>query len=220
MPDERVITHAEALRLIEEHMGDKVYLGILVATDPADDAVDPVDVISVIGRLDNPLAPKPPRLEGDKAIYSVGKGGPFPMFHLHPMSGTIHVRDNGVDFRVADTVSIRVAWRGSKEIGDWRPDPESIARLNRRIASASGARTPDRELPKTLHSCPRCGKDHEGITWQTFTLPMKRDGRTISSHWALCPDNGEPIIREVFAEIVSRNLVETHPPSDDDEPQD
>jgi hypothetical protein len=219
MLEGRVITHAEALRLIEEHMGDKVYLGILVAADPAEDAEDPVDVISVIGRLDNPLAPKPPRLEGDKALYSIG-GGLFPMFHLHPMTGTICPRDNGVDFRVAEGVSIRIAWRGSKEVGNWQPDPEALARLNRRVAAASGASTPQSDPPKTLHSCPRCGNDHESITWQTFTRPMKRDGSTISTHWALCPDSGEPIIREVaLGEIVSRSVVETSPPTDD-EPQD
>jgi enoyl-CoA hydratase len=47
---------------------------------------------------------------------------------------------------------------------------------------------------------------------------MKRDGRTISSHWALCPDSGEPIIREVvFGEIVSRRVEAS--PLTDDEPQ-
>jgi hypothetical protein len=231
MPNDGIITHAEALRLIDEQIGEKVYLALLVTPGDPEDPENPLPVFHMIAPLRNPLAPKPPRLEPDRGFYEIGKLH----FLFAPMTGTIHLRDNGVDFRVDEDVSIRIAWHGSKEVGDWRPDPKSLEMAKRRRDSSPGTRTseddvgaipsgagaPESQMPKPLHSCPRCGNDHESITWQTFTRPMKRDGSTISSHWALCPDSGEPIIREVvFGEIVSRSVVETHAPTDDDEPPD
>jgi hypothetical protein len=58
------ITHAEALDLIEEHIGEQVYMGFLVAgvDDRADD-IKPVQ--HLVGELENPLEPRPPRLEPD-----------------------------------------------------------------------------------------------------------------------------------------------------------
>lgn len=137
MSEERRITHAEALELIEEHMGEKVYFGFLVCSANPTDGSVPVE--HVIGELRNPLEPKPPRLEGEKALYRLGVGAGA-WFGLSPMIGTVHLRENGIGFRVAEGVTIRVAWRGSPEVGDWRPTAESLARLN-----ALGIRRPEHE---------------------------------------------------------------------------
>jgi hypothetical protein len=114
--DNIIITHAEALRLIEEHMGEKVYFGVLVARGD-DQGDDPIPVQHVVGELGNPLEPKPPRLNPDDALYRIG-GHMGDWFRLAPMIGSAHLRDNGIDFRPADGVAIRVAWRGSNEVGD------------------------------------------------------------------------------------------------------
>lgn len=49
---------------------------------------------------------------------------------LAAMQGTVYLRDNGIDWRVADTVLIRIAWRGSSEVGDWRPSSEALAKFH------------------------------------------------------------------------------------------
>lgn len=113
MSKDAVITHTEALRLIDEQIGKDVYVGFLVARTEPDDPEGPTPFVHRIGPLENQLAPKPPRLDPGVGFYQLGSES----FCFPPMTGTIHLRDNGVDFRVADTVSIRVAWRGSKEVG-------------------------------------------------------------------------------------------------------
>ncbi len=120
------ITHVEALDLIEEHIGEQVYMGFLVAgvDDQADD-MKPVQ--HLVGELENPLEPRPPRLEPDFGYYNIGKGS-YRSFGFAPMSGTVQLRDNGIDFRPSETVLIRVAWRGSSEVGDWRPSREVSAK--------------------------------------------------------------------------------------------
>jgi hypothetical protein len=46
------------------------------------------------------------------------------------MAGTVCLRDNGIDFRPSDGTLIRIAWRGSSEVGDWRPTREALAYLS------------------------------------------------------------------------------------------
>jgi hypothetical protein len=87
----------------------------------------PIPFIHMTGRMGNALAPKPPRLEADVGYYGFGREA-FDAFPFPPLVGTIQLRDNGIDFLVSDTISIGVAWRGSKEIGDG-PDPGKLARL-------------------------------------------------------------------------------------------
>jgi hypothetical protein len=145
MSEDTIITHAEALRLIDEHVGDKkVYLALLVKRGDADHPDPTVPFFHRIGPLENPLEPKPPRLEPDHGAYKMG-GLMGEMFYFAPMTGTVHSRDNGVDFRVADGVTIRIAWRGSTEVGDWRPTAESLARLN-----AAGMTLPEHEGPDVV----------------------------------------------------------------------
>lgn len=134
------ITHAEALDLIEEHIGEEVYVGFLVAS--ADDQVDDLQPVQhVVGELANPLEPRPSRLEPEIGFYDIGKGGHH-SFGLAPMAGTVQLRDNGIDFRPSETVLIRVAWRGSSEVGDRRPSREALAKFN-----ALGVRMPEHEKP-------------------------------------------------------------------------
>ena len=132
------ITHTQALDLIEEHLGEQAYFGFLVAD--ADDSGELVPIDGRTGVLMNPMEPGPPRLEPNQGFYALGVAGNS--FHLPQLSGTVHLRDNGIDFRVADTVLIRVAWRGSQEVGDWRPTREGLAKLH-----SIGIKLPEHEKP-------------------------------------------------------------------------
>jgi hypothetical protein len=122
------ITHAEALRLIDEQIGERVYLGVLLAPPEAgSDDSEAIRFVERQGRLSNPLAPRPPRTETNVGLYGFGREGidsyPFP-----PMAETIQLRDNGIDFLLAGGSSIRIAWRGSSEVGDG-PDAGKLGRL-------------------------------------------------------------------------------------------
>jgi hypothetical protein len=126
--DAVTIEHAEALRLIDEQIGERVYLALFVTRAESESGEEgPIPFIHMTGRMGNALAPKPPRLEPDIGYYGFGREA-FDAFPFPPLVGTIQLRDNGIDFLVSDTISIRVAWRGSKEIGDG-PDPGKLARL-------------------------------------------------------------------------------------------
>lgn len=131
------LTHAQALDLIEEHLGEQVYVGFLVARADSGE-IEPVDAVQ--GILKNLLDPCPPRLEPDIGFYAIGSGANS--YHLPPLAGTVHLRDNGIDFRIADTAMIRVAWRGSSEVGDWRPTRETLEKLN-----SIGVKLPEHEKP-------------------------------------------------------------------------
>jgi len=124
---EEIITHAEALSLIDEHIDEAVYLGILVAGQDGQRG-GPAPVRQVMGRLENPLEPKPPRLRPDYAVYRIG--GINLGLGFAEIAGAVIQRDNGVDFRAGDTVLIRVAWRGSSEVDNWSRTAESLTQLN------------------------------------------------------------------------------------------
>jgi hypothetical protein len=132
--NENGIIHADALELIDAHLGERVYFGFLVAdlNDPQN--LTPVE--HVVAALKNPMDPRPPRLESEVGFYEIGGH----TISLAAMPGTVHLRDNGIDWRVADTVLIRIAWRGSSEVSDWRPSPEALAKFN-----AVGIRMPEYE---------------------------------------------------------------------------
>jgi hypothetical protein len=130
------ITHSQALDLIDEHLGDKVYLGFLVARGDGSGELTPVE--HAIAVLANPLDPAPPRLDPEVGFYEVGSRS----IALGPMAGAVYLSDSGTDFRVADTALIRIAWRGSSEVGDWRPTQETLTKLN-----AVGIKMPEHERP-------------------------------------------------------------------------
>lgn len=108
---DETLTHEQALALIDERIGEEVYVGFLYASDSETDGLQPVQHFQ--GKLENPLNPRPPRLDREHGFYGIGVSS----FGLPPLTGTVHLRDNGIDFRVADGAMIRVAWRGSSEVG-------------------------------------------------------------------------------------------------------
>jgi hypothetical protein len=138
---EEEITHSQALDMIEEHLDEEVYFGFLIAR--GDDSGELVPVDHRIGVLMNLMDPDPPRLEPDQGFYAIGDLGNS--YHLPPLTGTVHLRDKGIDFRIADTALIRVAWRGSSEVGDWRPTREALAKLN-----SIGIKLPEHEKPGVI----------------------------------------------------------------------
>jgi hypothetical protein len=133
------ITHAQALDLIDTHLGETVYVGFLVASAQDGPEGEMSAVVHVVGELGNPLDPRSPRLDPGVGFYGVGRHWTYA---FAPMVGTVHLRDNGIDFRPSDEVLIRVAWRGSGEVGDWRPTREAMAKFN-----ALGIRLPEHERP-------------------------------------------------------------------------
>jgi hypothetical protein len=74
MSKDTITTHAEALRLIDEHIGEKVYLAVLVTRGEPDHPEDPVPIFHKIGPLSNPLAPEPPRLQPDEGWLQTRSG--------------------------------------------------------------------------------------------------------------------------------------------------
>lgn len=46
-----------------------------------------------------------------------------------------------------------------------------------------------------LNGCARCdGEGHKGLVFLPLDHPVEVDGREVFTHWALCPENGEPIL--------------------------
>ncbi|HEY2334435.1 MAG TPA: hypothetical protein VGH58_05470 [Solirubrobacterales bacterium] len=112
------ITHAEALRLIDEQVGERVHLALFVKraeSESGDEGLMPF--IQKTGRLGNPFQDRSPRLEDDIGFYGFGPEG-VDAFPLPPLTGATQLRDNGIDFLISDITTIRIAWRGSKEVGD------------------------------------------------------------------------------------------------------
>lgn len=203
MSKDTVITHAEALRLIDEQVGGKVYVGFLVARADADDAEGPAVFVHSIGTLENLLAPKPPRLEPDIGYFGMsGQSFCFP-----PMSGPIHLRDNGVEFRVAETASIRVAWRGSKEVGNPWSQPADLPRL---LAKGQRARAEIIEASPTEHKV-GAGEDERRI-W-SLRLRVYPDGgsafEAMAEHgFRLSPDFEEKIEGGYSINMIPEDVTE------------
>jgi hypothetical protein len=131
------VTHEEALRLIDERIGERAQLGLFLASADGDGSGATEGRVMFLGRggrLFNPLEPRPPRLEPDVGYYGFGPDG-TDAYPLHPIAETIELRDCGIDFHLQGGALIRVAWRGSTEIGDG-PDPGKLARL-RQMGAAS-----------------------------------------------------------------------------------
>jgi hypothetical protein len=153
MSEDAVITHAEALRLIDEQVGERVYLALFVTRAESESGEEGlIPFIHMTGRLGNALAPGPPRLEPDVGYYGFGREA-FDAFPFPPLVGETRLRDNGIDFLVSDTVWIRIAWRGSKEVGDSHPRrrrTEAVEGDGCRRRSVEG-----RPLPETF---PRQGR--------------------------------------------------------------
>lgn len=131
------ITHAEALRLVDARVGEQVYLALFVPrAGSASGGEGPMPFVHRVGRLGNPLAPKPPRLEADVGYYGFGREA-FDAFLLPPVTGGARLRDHGIDFLVSDGVRIRIAWRGSEEVGDRRAGAGHLRRAPAQVLDAS-----------------------------------------------------------------------------------
>jgi hypothetical protein len=112
--DDKLITHDEALALIDSHIGERCYVGLHVERADREHPQSTAMVFGVVSRLENPLAPRAARVDPGEGIYDCGSQG----FHLPRLADTtIVLRDNGLNFRLADTVSLRIAWPGSAEVG-------------------------------------------------------------------------------------------------------
>ena len=53
-----------------------------------------------------------------------------------------------------------------------------------------------------VRSCARCQGDHDKLTFKELTYYVFTDGSfgdedVLFTHWALCPDNGEPIMMSI-----------------------
>lgn len=53
----------------------------------------------------------------------------------------------------------------------------------------------EKELTMNVEGCARCGGDHQDVCFKPLTRHMATpEGVPIGSHWAPCPENGEPIL--------------------------
>jgi hypothetical protein len=142
MADDGVISHAEALALIDVQIDARIYVGRPVPIADPRDPGGPTRFVHRLATLKNPRAPEPPRLDPDVGFYDHGGE----TLCLPPMAGTIQLRDYGIDFRVAEKLLLRVAWRGSEEVGDDGPDRELLTRLRAPSAeSEAGELDPELE---------------------------------------------------------------------------
>ncbi len=55
--------------------------------------------------------------------------------------------------------------------------------------------------PRTIRvpvkRCARCGGDHAAVSFAPILCPVEHEGTAIATHWAPCPENGEPILMAV-----------------------
>ena len=201
--DRGTVTHEEALRLIDEQIGERVHLGLFLAGADGDapGATDGrVMFLGQNGRLFNPLDPRPPRLESGVGYYSIGRDGTN-AYPIHPVAETIELRDSGLDFHLPGGALIRVAWRGSSEVGDG-PDPGALARLRLMgVASEDESRQddPSIELRRFLGEAPRARA--QVLSARPTERKNEEDGRRI---WELRlrvrPSDDAPF--EAGAEVI------------------
>jgi hypothetical protein len=51
-----------------------------------------------------------------------------------------------------------------------------------------------------MRGCARCHGEHEDeIEFLPLDHPVVEDGKTVATHWALCPTNGQPILMITLA---------------------
>jgi hypothetical protein len=118
--DGQLVTHDEALGLIDAHIGERCYIGLHVAREDQSHEEATAMVFGLIAKLENDLAPKPARTSPGVGAYCCGSFG----FHLPAFKDTpIVLRDQGLNFRVGENASLRVAWPGSSELSRQPPWP-------------------------------------------------------------------------------------------------
>jgi hypothetical protein len=70
--------------------------------------------------------------------------------------------------------------------------PEEIRA--RRTQREAGTPPSDQPFSIDLNGCARChGDGHERLWFEVLTYPMEVGG-VVMTHWASCPENGEPIL--------------------------
>jgi hypothetical protein len=226
--DAVAITHAEALRLIDEQVGERIYLALSLARTESESGEEgPIRFIQKIGRLGNPFQDRPPRLEDDIGYYGFGRDG-IDAFPIPPLTGTTQLRDDGIDFLISETASIRIAWRGSEEIGDG-PDAGHLGRLRiLGLAREEEVRVlPEDEaafeataevawpLSATIEQRLERGEFLTGAPAETQVLDVAFDQGNREQVMALAPESdGDPPTLRFRGMIVGRSLDS----ADDDAP--
>lgn len=161
--EHQTVSHEEALRLIDERIGERVHLALFLPSVDGD-APGMTDgktmFVGRSGRLVNPLEPRPPRLEPDVGFYGFGRDG-SDTYPFAPIAESIELRDSGLNFHLRGGGLIRLAWRGSAEVGHG-PDVGTLTRLRLMgVASQDESREDDAsvELRRFLHKAPRAPAD-------------------------------------------------------------
>jgi len=52
-------------------------------------------------------------------------------------------------------------------------------------------------IKTTIRNCARCQQEHKDLEFRPLTNPIEDYDGTIWNYWALCPNNGEPILLAV-----------------------
>lgn len=200
------ITHEEALRLIDEQVGEYVYLGLFVTRAQSESGEEaPIPFIHMSGRLRNVNEPRPPRLEPDIGYYGFGRATdtfPFP-----PLVGKTQLRDDGIDFLISVTSSIRVAWQGSKEVAVRWSNPADVARL---LAEGQSARAEILEASATDRKVAAGGDERRLWQLRLRVYPEEKPAfETTAIHgFRPSPDFEEKIERGDYVKMVPEHTAE------------
>lgn len=109
-PTER-LSYADALSKLEEHVGERCQFGLWAGDPPVlIDGVIEVRAQEVMW-YSGELVRRTPPLDGTSSMFSIG-GRMGPSFFLPPLPGVINERESGLDFELADGLTLRVAWPG------------------------------------------------------------------------------------------------------------
>lgn len=63
-----------------------------------------------------------------------------------------------------------------------------------------------------VKSCARCGNDHERLSFKRFAQSIRDNNGIEWTHWARCPQTGDPVLLRVL------EVTESRPNPDEDKP--
>ncbi len=121
MSDDDTLTREQALLMLNDHIGERVYFGLRVNLAAVDDMIGGLHpVFEVYGELTHPVeggeelaaaAIPPATREIFGYLYKVGEQ---PVL-LPPLPGTITYQGHGLDFALTAGLTLRVAWKDPEQ---------------------------------------------------------------------------------------------------------
>lgn len=108
------LTREQALLMLNDHIGEQVYCGLRVSIDATDDMpAGSHGVIELHGLLAHTVGPQtegPLPDDTTREIFGYLYKVDEQPVSLPPLPGTISYNGNGLDFALADGLTLRIAW--------------------------------------------------------------------------------------------------------------